>query len=805
MLRFYRRVFIDSPQSPPMRKAPCFLLWTPLTSGFLIGLFVVVFPFASEAMQMKAGHVNLHSSRSESNASPGPAYASSWLIVTGSDPYQMGCTVVGAAKSATTGPTGQVTFEDSTTGQNLGSATLPPDTITTGFVPQPPQPIFGYVGGIGDFNGDGVPDLIVTSSGSFVVILLGKGDGTFKPATSYALPASTGIAVAVADFNGDGKLDFAVLALGTPAGTSGSFNPPHGVYVLLGNGDGTFQPAQSIALGHPGGNIPGGGLAAADFNNDGKMDLAIGDSTLRILLGSGDGTFVEVPETYGLDMAQIYVGDSNKDGKLDLVASPLYVPGVAGQQPALLLGNGDGTFQTPLTFPNGVAGAEGVADFNGDGKPDLLVQTEEQSGASAQFGWAVLLGNGDGTFKAPSAVAYAAPYPLSAAIDDFNGDGIPDLALGGSYQGGIQVLAGKGDGTFTNWRSVSVSSGGGIIAADFNKDGVPDLATTDVENAFALLNTNAATATATANGVSVNIGSIGRHEFQCSYAGDVNYAPSISNTVAEDYSQVALPQFSPLVGIYPPGQQVSINDSILGAVIRYTTDGSIPTSSSTQYTGPITINQTTTYKAVAFATGYVDSAISTATFTVQTSGGTYSVAVPAISVTKGSTGTATATVSSANTYVGVVTLSCSLTSGPAGAVDLPSCSAGQTVTLTSITTSGTIGLAVKTTSPATANLARPRKGNWYSALACGDGLTFALLLLVFGRDIRERKRLIRALLVGIVTFALVAFSACGGNGTSTPVKPDPGTTSGTYTFTVAGVGSDTGKTAASTTFNVTIP
>ena len=273
---------------------------------------------------------------------------------------------------------------------------------------------------VGDFNGDGKVDLaVVNTAGNTISILLGNGDGTFQPQLITSLSGTSPLAAAFGDFNGDGKLDMVEL------------NSSYTMCIFIGNGNGTFQSPNCVA------NVAGTSIVAGDFNGDGKLDIAVTSSifgNLAVFLGNGDGTFSS-PVHYSLGgwaPASIAVGDFNGDGKLDLA-----VVNNDTNTVSILLGNGDGSFQSQIAY---AAGSEplsvAVGDFNGDGKLDLAVVNGSGNTVS------VLLGNGDGSFKAPLPYATGSA-PSSIAVGDFNGDGKLDLATANENAKTASILLGE--------------------------------------------------------------------------------------------------------------------------------------------------------------------------------------------------------------------------------------------------------------------------------------------------------------------------------------------------------------------------
>jgi hypothetical protein len=324
---------------------------------------------------------------------------------------------------------------------------------------------------VADFNGDGNPDLAVANqSSNNVTVLMGDGSGGFTPFSASPFPVGAAPdSVAVGDFNGDGKADFAVA----------NFNDGT-VTVYLGDGMGGFTatPGSPITVGKQPGTI-----AVGDFNNDGIQDLVTANTSAgnaTILLGDGAGNFTQAASSpftaAGASAKGVAVGDFNADGTQDLAfADEAFVSGTL----PVLIGTGAAGFNaasySPLSggyFIDSVV----VADFNGDGIPDLAVSSLLFNNV------VVLLGSKSGGFTAATGSPFTVgSTPVSLVAGDFNGDGIPDLASANSGGGTVTLLLGNGSAGFTPavGSPFTVAGASALAVGDFNKDGIEDLAVTN--------------------------------------------------------------------------------------------------------------------------------------------------------------------------------------------------------------------------------------------------------------------------------------------------------------------------------------
>jgi hypothetical protein len=358
--------------------------------------------------------------------------------------------------------------------------------------------------------------------------------------------------------------------------------------VLLGNGDGTFtQMPTSIADA-----AAFSGMAAGYFNNDGKQDIAIVDyafeQTITVYLGNGDGTFTQGStidvSNQSSQSINLAVADFNGDGNPDL-ATPIYGDGNPSSL-AIYLGNGDGTFTAASGSPISTveaAFAAKVGDFNGDGIPDIYV-----TGATSTQDLAIDLGNGNGTFTpVPSANIPQLPFSWNTTLADFNNDGVTDIIASSVYAGQADVYL-----------------------------------------------TAPILSTATASDISIT--SPSPQEILASYPGDSTYNPSQSTTTPLEV-QAAAPIFTPTQGTIGKTHPITITTTTPGATIYYQTSGAYTIRQGTPYTGPLEfpVLGTITVQAYAFAVNYGQSSTTTANYTI------LATTTPAVTVTPISTSIAT--------------------------------------------------------------------------------------------------------------------------------------------------------------------
>jgi hypothetical protein len=305
----------------------------------------------------------------------------------------------------------------------------------------------------GDLAGNGITDIVTADySGGTVSVLMGNGNGTFQPPVQYPVGTNPQ-SIAVADFNNDGHPDIVTANTGSDT-----------VSVLINNGNGTFAPAVSYAVG-----IRPESVAVGDFNGDGFADIVTadqGESAISVLTNNGNGTFaaaVKFNTAIGPD--GVAVGDLNGDQHPDIVVA---IPTL--NQVQVLLGNGTGGFAAPVAYSTGFAPRSVlIADLNSDGRPDIVTADLHDQGIS------LLLGYGNGTFQ-PDQTSGTGAFPFSVATGDLNGDGRTDIVTANNYDNDVSVLLRNGTGDFAVQHGIRAGqTPADTIAVDVNGDGKQDL------------------------------------------------------------------------------------------------------------------------------------------------------------------------------------------------------------------------------------------------------------------------------------------------------------------------------------------
>jgi hypothetical protein len=694
---------------------------------------------------------------------------------------------------------------------------------------------------LGDVNGDGLPDLVTlapgatNSLGSTFTVQLGTATGAFNPTSTITAPGSftlngqtitgantAGVSTfAVADINGDGKADL-VFADNGLNNTLGALTPLPVYFVALSNGDGTFAAPVPYAFPAiaPGGsgfdnNLVAGSLFVGKFTGSGHSDLifsftdTIGGTGVTnpyvggfvVIPGNGDGTFKApiITTTYTNATAAnfapvptiVSAADINGDGKTDVLATvPTGVAdATATTELQLFLSNGDGTFKASTTIST--AANPGLffgnplllADFNKDGKLDLLCLGET---TASQAELAISLGNGDGTFAAPTILNVSGGDAIRSsgiAAADFDGDGNVDIALLDAEDiSGIYY--GKGDGTFTSVPSngnsypkdlINLFAGGPAVAGDFNHDGKADLLAGNV--------------------VLLNIYG----------AGPVTTTPAATTTA-----------LTASAATITAGGSVTFTATITGATGSTGTPTGTVTfldGTTTLGTGTLNTSRVATYSTSKLATGahsitakyggdsnFAGSTSTAVTVTVQAAvpaSFTLSASPTSLSITSGATGTTTISVTPAGGFAQPVTFACS---------GLPS-EATCTFAPATVTPSGsavTTTLTISTMAAQSSVRGGIRRAGMTGLLALG-----CLLLLVMpgAKRVAGWSGWFLLLFAFILGGALVGCgggsggSGGGGDGGGGGTTPNPGTPAGTSTVTVTAT---SGSITPTATLQVTV-
>lgn len=396
--------------------------------------------------------------------------------------------------------------------------------------------------GVADVDGDGRPDLIIatcceSNGDGAIAVLLGNGDGTFQPPAYYDSGGKSYGSIAVADINGDGKPD--IVAINANRSDNST------VGVLLGNGDGTFQPA--ITSASPDDPMC---LTIADVNNDGKPDALIcSEASVAVLLGNGDGTFQSFTNSNfptNFCTSSVAAADLSGNGFLDMVTANPAPPYCTLQGDAgVLMGDGTGMFQPEvdyLAITGTLVGRIAVADLNGDGKADAIVTSGAGPFAGAEgVTVAVLLGNGDGTLQAPTLFNTGGSCPYAVVAADLNGDGKPDLAVANVCSNTLGVLLNNTNALTTASTLASsvnpvpvnqyVTYTASVTSQYGTATGTVKFQDKGMTIAAARVSNNQATFT-------TKYGAAGVQVMTATYSGDLNNQGSTSSTFMEDVGKV---------------------------------------------------------------------------------------------------------------------------------------------------------------------------------------------------------------------------------------------------------------------------
>jgi hypothetical protein len=687
---------------------------------------------------------------------------------------------------------------------------------------------------VADLRGNGKLDIVVGNCGypkitqcvgGNVGVLLGNGDGTFTLLGHFGLSGSGAASVAVADVNGDGKPDLVVATGATGAGF---------VDVLLGNGDGTFQ----TAVPYSSGGFTTLSVAVADVNGDGNPDVVVANwcpdsscttaSSIGVLLNNGSGGFDPVV-TYpsgGFNANSVMIGDVNGDGNVDVVVSNGSDTGTDAGNVSVLLGKGDGTFQTAVPYARNGFGAASVAlsDVNGDGKPDIVVSNCSTSAvgcAHADGDVAVLLGNGDGTFKTPTTFGSGGTTPFGVAVADFNGDGKPDIAAAncvgnqcGTGAGALGVLINTTLTATTTAliSSVNPSQFGQAVTFTATVTKQPGFATGTPTGTVNFLDGTTSIGNSPLNGGAVatlttSTLASGTHSITAVYSGDTNFASSTSPAL-QQLVQGAAVSLSPTsvnfgdqtVGIASAAQMVTLKNTgsinltitslqVTGANSGDFKIGTCPSSLAPNASCQISVTFTpaaagTRNASLSVADNAAGSPQSVPLTGVGSTTPNYTLSANPASATvnPGTAANYVITLATSNGYDGAVTITCP-TSLPSGVTcNSPSIASGKTQAT----------LTVSTTAASTAMISAPDLNSHRGSSNLWASLSgFGIVGMILAGDWKKRnQRRIGITLTIIAVVLILALVGCGGGSTSGGGSGGGGggTPAGTYQLQVIGTG-----------------